>query len=348
MEKEKENEKRKGIRKFIKVTRRRVVVLVILVGAFLAWRFLINKQNGDLKEATVERGVVQEDLVLTGEIKATEHANLGFETSGKLVYIGVTEGQEVKKGTLLGKLDTTTLNSAYQQAQANLRKYEATVENVHDQVKDHDSDETYAQKDTRTTAEATKDYYYEAVIAAERNLKGASLYAPFAGIVTKVTNPYVGAFTIYTEKQFELLNPETIFFSVTADQTEVVNLHVSQKVKIVLDSLSDKEFTGVIDQIGLTPMAGEVGTVYEVKVKFDDINLGGFTYGIGMTGDASFTLSEAQDVLYVPTGFVKSENSDKYVLVDEGKKKVYVEIGIEGEERVEVKGDLTEGQTVYD
>jgi len=67
-----------------------------------------------------------------------------------------------------------------------------------------------------------------------------------------------------------------------------------------------------------------------------------------MTGDAIFVLSEVADTLYVPTNFIKSDVQGKYVLVNEGKDKVYVTAGVEGEEYVEISGDLNEGQMVYD
>jgi len=335
-----------GLLSKFRLTRRRVIFLLIVlaIGGGVYWWRGSRKRNG-YDEAAVERGEVAERLVLSGEIKAVEQAELSFETSGRLVYVGVKEGDQVKKGMLLGKLDTTTLNSAYQQALANLRKYDATVDNVHDQVKDHSSDETYAQRDTRTTAEATKDSAYEAVIAAERALKGASLYAPFDGVVTNVANPFSGVFVLYTVKQFELVNPETLYFEVAADQTEVVQLNEGQEVEMVLDAYEDRVLTGVISEISYAPDAAEVGVVYQVRVDFTE---GGVEYRLGMTGDASFVVDRAEDVLYVPSGFVESDKDGKYVLVDKGKKKVYVEVGVEGEEYTEIRGEIGEGEAVYD
>lgn len=329
-----------------KLTRRRIIVLLVVllvIVGFFWWRGR-QKKNG-YEEGQITRGEVVEELVLSGEIKATEHAKLSYETSGKVVYVGVAEGDVVSKGTLLGKLETTSLNAAYQQALATLRKYEATVENIHDQVKDHSGDETYAQKDARTTAEATKDSAYEAVIIAERNLKGASLYAPFGGVVVDVTTPFSGIFSLATQTQFELLNPETIYLGVSADQTEVVKMKVGQKVTIVLDSFPEEEITGMISEISYAPDPMEVGVVYELKVKLDE---SGVEYRLGMTGDATFVMRKVEDVLRVPTGFVKSKKEGKYLLLDHGKREVMVEIGVEGEEFTEVRGEISEGELIYD
>ena len=337
---------RKIRKRLPKLTKRRVIALFLIVGLIggIFWWRGRQKKNG-YEESQVSRGEVVETLVLSGEIKAVEHAKLSYETSGKVVYVGVSEGDVVKKGMLLGKLETTNLNAAYQQALSALRKYEATVANIHDQVKDHSGDETYAQKDLRTTAEATKDSAYEAVVIAERNLKGASLYAPFAGVVVDVMTPFSGVYALATQTQFELLNPETIYLGVSADQTEVVRMKVGQEVGIVLDSFPDEEITGIISEISYAPDPMEVGVVYELKVK---LNESGVEYRLGMTGDAAFVMQRVDGVLRVPTGFVKSNKDGKYLLLDHGKREVPVEVGVEGEEYVEVRGSVGEGDLIYD
>jgi len=67
-----------------------------------------------------------------------------------------------------------------------------------------------------------------------------------------------------------------------------------------------------------------------------------------MTGDARFALSEKSDVLYVPPQFINSDKNGKYLRLGRKNNKVYIETGIEGEERVEVIGDTKEGDIVYD
>lgn len=325
-----------------------LVLLAIFAVIFFLVRRSAKKKEGDVDTATIERGLVKEELVLSGEIKADEHANLTFALSGKISWIGVSEGDKVYKGQALAKLDTANLNSDFQRAVADLRDADATVDRVHDDVKDAGSAETFTEKETRTEAEVAKDKAYEAKLKAEENLRNATLYAPFAGTITSITNPYSGINIIYTASQIELVNPETIFFEVIADQTEVSDLSLGQSVNIVLDSLSEKEIKGKILFIGYTPMVDESGVVYRIKVEIVDENITKESLRIGLTGDAKFTLSQKNDVLFIPTGFLNSDKTGKYVSVDTLKNKVYVEIGLEGEERIEIEGDIKEGQTVVD
>lgn len=324
-----------------------VILIVTAIIGFGVWKFVISPKKKAVETTEVERGTVAEELVLSGEINADEYAKLTFPTSGEISWVGVKEGDTVKKGQALTKLDTTVLNTTFQQARATLRAAEATVANIHDQVKDHTGDETYAQKDTRTTAEAAKDRAYEAYVAAEYNLRHATLTSPFAGIVSYLAHPFAGVNIIYTETQAEVINPDTIYFDVTGDQNEVPDLSVGQKVNIVLDSIPEETFEGSVDFISYSPKAGEVGTAYEIKVKFVKENLDIKKFRIGMSGDAKFVITQKDDVLYVPPKFINSDTKGKFVRPGKNNK-VYIETGVEGEERVEIKGNLKEGDILYD
>jgi macrolide-specific efflux system membrane fusion protein len=324
-----------------------IILIVLIVGVLLFVRFKFLKKDTP-ETAIVSRRDVVEEMILSGEIEAVEHAKLTFGSSGELVWIGVKTGDQVVKGQALAKIDTVSLNASYQRARADLRAAEASVDKIHDDVKDHSKDETFTQKDTRTTAEVTKDKAYEAVIIAEKALKDSTLKAPFAGTVTYVANPFPGINTLATQTQVELLNVDTVYFKVLADQTEVVNLKVGQKTKITLDSLDGEEISGTITETSFVPDPEETSVVYEVKVAFDNFKDIEDFYRLGMSGDAAFQLSEAANVIAVPSGFIKTDKDGKYVLTENGKKRVAVEVGLEGEDFVEIKSDLAEGTVIYD
>ena len=141
------------------IKKRKLVIgllLVIAIAGFLVYKRFLAPKTG-FNRTIVKRGSVIEELVLSGKIEAEEHAVLRFETSGQIIWVGVKETDIVRKGKLLAKLDTTSLNSTYQRALSDLRSAQATVERAHDDVKDHVSDETSTQKETRTAAEAARD-----------------------------------------------------------------------------------------------------------------------------------------------------------------------------------------------
>ena len=331
---------------FLKKRWKLSLVLLVIVGGGV-W-FTLAKNGEDLKTTTIQEGTIKEELILSGIVDATNYAQLAFETSGKIVYVGVTEGEKVKKGKLLSKLDTILLNSEYQKALSDRRYTQANVENVHDQVKDNETDESYAEKDTRTYSEIAHDKAYENVVKAKRNLDGASLYAPFGGIVTSVVYPFSGVNILATVAQIELIDPTTMYMLVLADQTEVTKLFVGQKVDIVLDSFDEKSFEGKIETISFTPITGESGSSYSVKVSFVGVDLLTSRFKIGMTGDAKFITEKRDDVFFVPSTFINSDKERKYVRTKPKNGKVYIEIGLESEDDTQISGDIHGGQTLYD
>src|SRR3990172_3321159 len=275
------------MRKIINFFWRRKILLfaILIVVGYALWRLVIIPSRGPQNSFKVEKGTVSEELVLTGQVKAAEHVNLSFQTSGELAWVGVSEGEVVKKGQNLANLDAKIPYENYEISVSDLRAAEASLDNVYDQVQGHDSDETFAQRDLRTAAEVRRDKSYRVLEIAKKNLANLHLTAPFPGIISSVTYPFTGIFVSLSQGVIEIVNPESLYFEVSADQTEVVELKEGMKVKIILDSFPNEEVAGVVSYVGYTPVSGEVGTVYKVKIAFTNSgNLNKFRVGMG--GDA--------------------------------------------------------------
>ena len=329
---------------------KKIIIIILAFLLVIGGIVFINsrkKANG-ITTAVVSRGTVAEEIILTGQVSADKHSILSFPTSGKISWIGVAEGQKVIKGQALVSLDKITLDAAYQQALSNYRNYQAIAGNILDTVKGHSADESFADKATRTTAEVNRDNAYDAVRAAEYNLANGTLYAPFAGVIASLPFGSPGVNVSFADTIIEIVDPASIYFEVTADQSEVINLKDLQDVVIVLDSYQSKNLLGKVSFIGLTPISGVVGTSYKVKVVFTESQFQNSFPRIGMTGDAKFILSQKEDALYLPLKFINSDKDGKYVNVGKPGNKVRVIVGIEGEERAEIVSGVKEGDVVYD
>lgn len=326
--------------------RRKLIVLILLViGGLVIWRMIANR-NGEVQTSRVERGSVVEELILSGSVAADQHADLSFLASGELDSVLVSEGDIVKKGQVLARLDATNLYQTYLQTEADLRYYQSVLDRVYDDVQGHEKDESFEQREDRTQAEANKDKAYRAFLIAQKNLSNASLKAPFDGIVASIANPE-GINTNLTESQITIVNPQSLYFDVDADQTEIVDLSVGQKVIMTLDAFDGEDYEGAVESFGYIPKSGEIGSIYRVKIRFNSLpNVQ--KVRVGMTGDAKFVLKENEDVLYVPSAFIQSDDEGDYVIINSKNNKVYIEKGLEGEDRVEIKGEIKEGDTVYD
>lgn len=339
---------------FIK-TRWYFILIAITVIGFIFYRF-INLQNAskNAKSYTVTKQNLKETLSLSGIIDADEKVKLKFDSAGKMVWVGVKEGDNVQKFQGIASLDQRELQKRLSKFLNTYMKSRWSFE----QSKDDNSDQEIGglTEKLRTKAKRLIDQAQfdlnNSVLDVEIQslaLESSFLSTPIEGIVTKVTSPFAGVNIIPNEAEFDVINPQTVFFSVFADQTEVVNIVDGKTGEIILDSYPDQKISGTVKNIAFTPKEDETGTVYVVKMSLE-VDNSGYQYRLGMTGDATFTLKETGDVIAVPEEFIKTENGKKYVLKKEKNKKVktFVQIGKTIDASAEITSGLKEGDVIYD
>lgn len=328
------------------------IVIVVIIGLGIYYYFFIHKANEAKIESTkVKRGTIQETLTLSGEIDADEHVVLRFATSGRLTWVGVKEGQSVKKYQSIASIDARDTRKT-------LDKYLNTFASDRldfDQGKYDNTNLTNDfSKDIREKAERAlqKSQYSlnNSVLNVELQtiaLEYSNLWTPIEGIVVRADSPNPGLNITPATAEFEIINPKTIYFSATVEQNDVVKLRENMTGKLTLDPYPDDEITATIKTVGFIPKTGETSTVYEVKIGFTPNAKYNLRYG--MTGDAEFSTKERKNVLYLPMKFVKSEGEKKYVNIMKNnvKEKKYIKIGMESDNEIEITSGLAEKDTVY-
>lgn len=322
------------------------ILIVVAVAVFFITR-RGQDDSANVKSTRVERGEVISELVLSGEVEAKSVAVLAYPASSNVTSLLVEEGDSVEKGDVLGSIDTTTLSAALRQAQSNYRNAQATVDRVYDQLKGKEKTESYTEIETRTTAEVARDVAYENVVKAQKALRDATFVAPINGIVSQVGVRTIGGSTTIGATAFQIVDPDTLFFSVKADQTEVGQIDEGEKVVLTLDAFDDKTIDGNVYSVGLTPKIGEAETVYETKVVISNTKDIVDKIFVGMSGDAKFELAKKQNVLFVDPLFVKTDKDGKYVLKGATREKKYIKTGLEGEDRIELLEGVSEGDELF-
>ena len=125
-----------------------VSVLVLVLLLVLLWRFLSNQSattkapgagGGRGEVVPVEMAnVTQQDVPIQikaiGNVEALSTVAVRSQVEGTLLRVGFVPGQEVKKGDLLFSIDSRQLHAALTQAEANLLKAMATVQQGRDIV----------------------------------------------------------------------------------------------------------------------------------------------------------------------------------------------------------------------
>ena len=132
-----------------------------------------------------------------GEISAVRSVELGFEVSGKIVELPISDGLAVKKGALLGKLDDTDYVAARDAAEANRKAAQSAytrAKNIFDQGAGSQAEVDARQRDIDIAKQDLKQ--------AQKAMNETLLKAPFAG---KVANKIADNFQNVKAKQPILL-----------------------------------------------------------------------------------------------------------------------------------------------
>ena len=178
---------------------------------------------------------------LTGTLKPWRDADVGFETQGRLVRIGVSVGDKVTEGQVLAFLDNSRAVAQVGQAESGVRAAEANLALAQDTLK-----RTEALAAQKAIPEAQAEQARQQVALMKAQLEGAhastklaktgaglsTAVAPFAGIVTRaptgigsIVNPGVPLIHIEDTSRFRL--------SATVGEEDVPLVAQGATVKIV-------------------------------------------------------------------------------------------------------------------
>ncbi len=334
--------------KLIRITKTRILLVILIIAfGFGGYNYFIaRKTNSKTDTVRVKRGYLEEKLTISGTVDAEEKVTLRFQSSGRLNWIGVKEGDYVKKYQRVASLDQKEVKKKLQKE---INDYLNSRWDFEQKNRDDYRDKVITDTIKRIKEKAQFDLNNAVLDVEIQNLSVELSYlsSPIEGIVTKISSPYAGINIIPTQAEFEIINPNTVFFSAVADQTEVVRVKEGMKGELTLDAFSESTLSGSIKNISFTPKSGETGTVYNVKFTFDNNN-SDYKYRIGMGGDLTFVLKSKNDVLYLPIKYVKTENGKKYVKIKSQDQsiKAYVETGMETDDEIEIVKGVVEGDTV--
>ncbi|GMU74330.1 MAG: hypothetical protein AMXMBFR44_5270 [Candidatus Campbellbacteria bacterium] len=114
----------------IRFSRATIIWAGVAVLAVVGIAMLFRNGNGNYEEALVERRDLVEEVILSGTVEARIVADLGFEVSGAIREINVTENAVVPRGATLASLGLGTLSAELQSAQAEVAIKRAETANT--------------------------------------------------------------------------------------------------------------------------------------------------------------------------------------------------------------------------
>lgn len=328
------------------------VIVVVLVLALIAWVLQNNKKSNQAKTAvvaegntgavavkteTAKTGTVDLDFSANGNFAANQDLTLSAENSGRVTRITVDEGDHVQRGQVVARIDDELLSVEAQAAQANYQNAVRDLERYESSFKTGGVTQQQVDAMRLNVRNALAR-----VQTAKRKSNDADIKAPISGIVNKRFIEK-GSFVSPGTQLFEIVDLSKLKLKVTANEAQVVNLKVGDRVKITSKVFPEKEFTGKISFI-----APKADNSLNFPVEIEVSNNSGNELKAGMYGTAVFDLPQQRPVITVPrTAFAGSVNSNKvFVLDGSTARSRNVTPGRIAGERVEILEGLKEGETV--
>ncbi|MCZ8144199.1 efflux RND transporter periplasmic adaptor subunit [Flavobacterium sp.] len=322
-----------------------IVLGVIIVLMVLSSKGVFGSRE-ELKEvevAKVDEITIIETVSATGKIQPEIEVKVSSQVSGEIIALPVKEGQIVKKGDLLVKINpdiyTSGLNrtvsnyagtkAGLSQADASFKEAQASYERSKSLfekgiISRADWDKAIAAFEVAKANKQSAYYNVQSanasVVEAKDNLGRTTIYAPADGTIS-VLNVELGEKILGTQQMAgtELLrvaNLNNMEVEVDVNENDIVKVNIGDETNIQVDAYLKKEFKGVVTSISNSASTGTTAdqvTNFKVKVRilkesYEDLLKGKpATYSPfrpGMTATVDIITKRKEKIIGVPISAV--------------------------------------------
>ena len=359
--------------------RKIVITVVVLFFIILGYRIIlkvkykpppslteIQKQQGQPVEAQEIRPCdISSYIVISGIVGSEEEALLSSKTGGRILKIYRDIGDIVRKEEKLVSIDTSQLEIEKIKAHNNIKIVQNQINQIKNKLDNAEKDLTrmrnlfkegvIAQKQLenyKLSFDTIKEQHETSLLQLqvakenlriiETNIKDASVYAPFAGIIGE-RKAGVGE-VIGSEKVIlSIYNIKKLNGQVSVPGQYVPFLRLGQTAEITVDAFPERSITAKISKIGgasdPTTKLFKIHLVFESNPEF--LKPGFFFKGKILT-------ESKKNVLTVPVQALIQEGKEYFVFTvnDHTAEKKLVSPGLRNEGRVEIVSGLDSGDKV--
>ena len=281
---------------------------------------------------------VNETLSLVGSVAANEMVEIKSETDGTIEEVLFTEGQPVKQGDLLIRLDESKFSASANEAEANFKLSETTYERSKQLYRDklvsqQEHDQAAAQFQANKASLDLK----------KRQMKDARIYAPFKGIMSsRQVSPgqVIGKNTTLT--YLVDLDPVKVEFNVP--ERFVSRLQVGQKVEITVAAHPGRTFTGEVFFVAPFVESSTRTALVKARVENPKAEL-----KPGMFANLNLTLKLKENAIVVPESSIIASGDRTIIYVldkDDAAQIRPVKLGLRQAGLVEIVSGIKPGERV--
>ncbi len=308
-----------------------ISAIIVIIGLVILFNFRAKREKS--VRVTVEKLKIHDltsVISASGEIKPKKNVNISALVPGRIIKIGVTEGQEVKAGDFLLKLDSTQYEANTERDQALIQSYRSQLiqaearmkreQNNHERQKKLYEDRLISLEQlesakiqydiSRAEVQAIRHQIQQAEASLKSSLDSLSKTAynsPIDGVITSLPVEEGEVGIIGTMNM-----PGTVFMTIAdlsemqveveVDETDVVGLRLGQKADVKVDALPNQVLKGTVTEIGSSALekaaaAQQESRDFQVKVTLDTPPK---SLKPGLSASADIITAEKQGVPAIP------------------------------------------------
>jgi len=291
-------------------------------------------------------------LPLTGSLAPLTEATVKAKVAGELIAVTVREGESVKQGQMLAKIDLTEVAARVAAREADMAAAKAQLvwaeKNRAQQKalldKAFISQSAFDNIQSNHDVAAAKLRASEAeLVMARKALGDAVLVAPFSGIVS-LRHVQPGERVALDAKVVSIVDLSRLQLEASVPPAAIGQVRVGQAMSFRVEGFGERDFDGRIERINPAATAGSRSiSVYAVIDNREGLLRG------GMFAQGALTLSSIAGALAVPASAVREEIGQTFVYaIEDGLvKKKNVKVGApDAAGRVQVLEGLVAGDRI--
>lgn len=304
----------------------------------------------------VAREPIASLLQISGTIAALPNRDVKVSAlvAGRVAEMLVTEGDAVKEGQMVARIDAVQQRDQARQAEAAVEQVKAQLDNAQLNLK---RNETLFQRgiaagkeleDARTqvsVAEATLRQATAALQVARLQVSRTDVHSPLSGTVVRrfvSTGEQVDGTA--AQPLYQVAEMSEVELSANIPGTYLGSIHSGQKISMISDAFPGKQFTGQV--FAIAPAVDPATNVGLVRIRL--VNPAhALPLGLFLTGTIPL-VSHPRALVVPPQAIYRNEESAPQVYrVNGGQvEAVAVELGIETRDKVELLSGVQEGDTL--
>lgn len=318
-------------------------LILLLVGLKKGGVIGNNDDSKIVELSKVAQTTIVETVSATGKIQPEIEVKISSEVSGEIIALPIKEGQQVKKGDLLVRINPDLYESGVNRSVASMSTTKAGLSQADAQVKEskanYDRNKKLFDKGIISKSEWDRivsayevavanrqSAYYQVqsasatVTEAKDNLGRTTIYAPADGTIS-LLNVELGERVLGTQQMagteiLRIANLNNMEVEVDVNENDIVKVSIGDSANIEVDAYLKREFKGIVTSISnsaSSTLTADQVTNFKVKVRilkesYQDLLEGkpaNFSpFRPGMTATVDIITKRKENIVAVPISAV--------------------------------------------